>query len=292
MSAAKDDAPAGLVYGCLTHVPLWVDYPAWVLPIRLGTAQADDGGSNLRDLAPEWEPHHPILGGLAGTFALKNFIVAQQPSATQVGVCQYRKFVANARLGGTVAPSYKVMDLIADAALSTARLAAAMRPDGREFMVSRPFTLSNWRKRDDYLAQYSRVHHAQDLLRFTAEAVEQGVLDKAEVHDFLGADWIVPGGIDLGVYPAAFWLRSVTAIENITRVCVQRYPQHREGYDARAWAFCAERLGGYLLLAHWARGSHSRSTHVGRSTARWPARDIGQLHLITQGSASDYVIGA
>jgi len=157
----------GLVYGCLTHVPLTTDFPTFVEPILLGDAQKA-GALNLRDLAPEWEPYHPILGGLAGTFAMKNHVLRHHPGARQVGLCQYRKFVSNRRISRTVAPSYKSMDLVPRRGLSRDLLTEVMRPR-EDWLLARPFMISNWRKHSDYLEQYGRVHYPQDLLRFTAE---------------------------------------------------------------------------------------------------------------------------
>lgn len=284
--------PPGLAYGCLTHVALPVEFPAYVQPIRLGAAQVE-GALNLRDLAPEWEPHHPILGGLAGTFAMKNHVLAHHPQADRVGLCQYRKFVSKRRLSRTVAPSYRVMDLVAAQALSPSLLAEVMLPEA-EWLLARPFLLSNWRKHSDTLEQYSRVHHPQDLLRFVAEAVEQQLLDKAEVRSFLTEELMLPGGIELGVYPADFWIPTVSAIENVVRACVRRYRLGREGYDARAWAFCTERLGSYLVLRHL-RALRPARGHLFAWRQTIPnfgsSRLFGRLNLITHGH-DDYVIGA
>ena len=241
-------APPGLAYACLTHVPRTLDYPDFIKPVLLGAAQTE-GGLNLRDLAPEWEPHHPILGGLAGTFAWKNHVVQHCPDATHVGICQYRKFVSRRRLSRRSAKSYSSMDLVSPAELTRSRLDEAMRPTS-DWLLSRPFNLSSWCKSSDYLTQYSRAHHIEDLLRFTAEAVEHKLLDKAEAEAFLAEDTLLPGGIELGVFPAAFWIENVTAIEDVVRVCVRRFPISRQGYDGRAWAFCVERLGSYLVLRH------------------------------------------
>ena len=117
----------GLVYGCLTHVPLTTDFPTFVEPILLGDAQKP-GALNLRDLAPEWEPYHPILGGLAGTFAMKNHVLRHHPGARQVGLCQYRKLVSNRRISRTVAKSYKAMDLVSRRGLSRDLLTEVMLP--------------------------------------------------------------------------------------------------------------------------------------------------------------------
>lgn len=288
MSRPGDD---GLAYGCLTHVPLAVDFPAFVEVIRLGEAQAE-GALNLRDLAPEWEPYHPILGGLAGTFAMKNHVLRNHSGATRVGLCQYRKFVSNRRLSRAVAPSYKAMDVVSAQALSSTLLAEVMRPDA-DWLLARPFLLPNRRKHSDYLEQYSRVHHAQDLLRFTAEAVEQQLLDKAEAASFFAEEWMLPGGIELGVFPADFWIRTITSIESVVRACVQRFSVVREGYDSRAWAFCTERLGSYLVLRHL----RTLARTEGRLFGLWPIpnpwsrRFVGHLNLVTQG-AGDYAIGA
>ena len=281
-----------LAYACLTHIPLATEFPDFVEPIFLGDAQKE-GALNLRDLAPEWEPYHPILGGLAGTFAMKNHVLRSRPGATQVGLCQYRKFVSNRRISRTVAPSYKSMDLLSRRGLSRDLLDEVMRP-AADWLVARPLLLPNWRKHSDYLEQYGRVHQPQDLLRFAAEAVEQQLLERSEANRFLREELMLPGGIELGVFPADFWLRSVTAIENVVRACVKRYDVVRDGYDARAWAFCVERLGSYLVLRelrtlpgfelrgfglHWASPNH------------WSRRFAGRLNLLTD-DADDYVVGA
>ena len=125
--AVHEATPSRLAYGCLTHVPLTTDFPTFVEPILLGDAQKP-GALNLRDLAPEWEPYHPILGGLAGTFAMKNHVLRHHPGARQVGLCQYRKLVSNRRISRTVAKSYKAMDLVSRRCLSRDLLDEVMRP--------------------------------------------------------------------------------------------------------------------------------------------------------------------
>lgn len=291
-SIESDTPQTGLVYACITHGPQWINYPPWVSTIRLGEAQIA-GGLNLGELAPEWEPFHSVLGGTAGSFALKNLVV-RSPPTTHIGICQYRKFVSNRRMSRRIAPSYKVMDIVPSRDLAVERLGAALVPTRGDFLLARPFTLSNSRKLDDYLGQFVRVHHVEDLLRFSAEAIEQKVLDKAEIERFFREDVLIAGGVELGVYPASFWIESITAIESIVRACVRRYPIDRAGYGGRGWAFCSERLGSYLLLRHlqqteggarrpgqlgWARGGH------------WAKRFVGQLNLVTQDDASDYVVG-
>ena len=286
-SAPRD---SGLAYVCFTHVPLTVDYPAYVQPLFLGSAQ-HDGVLNLRDVAPEWEKWHPILGSLAGVFAWRKHVLQHRPHASQVGICQYRKFVSNRRLSRTTAPSYRVMDVAASSDLTTSLLDSAMRPRSG-WLLPRPLRLDSQRRGDDFIQQYGRVHHLPDFLRFTAEAVEHKLLDAAEVRPFFVEKALLPGGLELGVYPAPFWLETVGKLEEIVRSCVQRFPIDHVGYNARAWGFCAERLGSYVVMRRLRGPSTRGPSPIGRiwNSAGLPRRDVGHLNLISD-DLSDYRIG-
>jgi hypothetical protein len=277
----------GLVYACLTHVPLTLDFPPWVVPIYLGQAQ-HDGALNLRDLVPEWDPHHPQLGSTAGAFALARLVRERFPEATRVAICQYRKFVSKDRISGVRDPRYRVMDVVPRSMLEGPRLGAALWPGDAPFLVTAPrrFTRVPWHRRG-YLKEYARDHCVEDLLRFTGEAVDQGVLDRREVLAFFREDVIVAGGVELGVYPASFWLASTASIERVVRACVARHATVRDGYQARLWSFCSERLGSWLLLkrlrAEVASSPGSGIEWIGRR--RWAKRFCGQLNLVTESDA-------
>ena len=287
----------GLVYACLTHVPLWLEFPAFVTLVHLGQAQID-GRLNLRDLAPEWESHHPVLGGTAGAFALKNYLLRYRPDATRVGICQYRKFVSRERLSSVADVRYRSMDLVAKEGLPPQVFARALHPQDREFLISSPFSWGqHWKRarRMTYIEQYASAHHVEDLLRLTAAAVELGVLDKSEVRPFFDEDNFIPGGIELGVYPAQFWLRSISSIEAVIRECVRTHRAVRSGSQARSWAFCSERLGSFLLLKHFGalgdqRLRFRRFAHA--FPPQWVKRHAGQLNLITQGDQPEYIPGS
>jgi hypothetical protein len=278
---------AGLVYACITHVPLWLEPPPWVTTIHLGEAQGE-GRLNLRDLAPDWLPHHPVLGGTAGSFALRRYVLERRPDATRVGICQYRKFVSRRRISGVRDPRYRVMDVVARSALEGHGYAEALWPGDARFLVSKPrrFTRVFWHRRG-YLREYARDHCVEDLLRFAAEAVGQGVLAAREVERFFREDVIVPGGVELGVYPADFWLEATGQIERVVRACITKHATVRDAYQARLWSFCAERLGSWLLLKRF-RTEVSGKPEGGLSEwldrSRWRARFSGQLNLVTDDS--------
>ncbi|HEV7577172.1 MAG TPA: hypothetical protein VGO85_14115 [Caldimonas sp.] len=291
----KDAGDDGLVYACLTHVPLTLEFPSWIVPIHLGAAQ-HDGVLNLRDLAPAWDAHHPSLGSTAGAFALTSLVRARFPNAARVGICQYRKFISRQRISGVQDPRYRVMDVVPRNQLAGDRLAAALDPGDAMFLVSAPrrFTRVPWHRRG-YLKEYARDHCVEDLLRFTGEAVDQGVIERREVTAFFGEDVIVPGGVELGVYPAPFWLESTAKIEGVVRACVAKHATVRDAYQARLWSFCAERLGSWLLLKRFrvevAGGFGAGIESIDRR--RWSKRFAGQLNLVTDSEAhAGYSAGA
>ena len=260
----------------------------------MGQAQ-EKGKLNLRDLAPEWEPHHSIIGGIVGNFALKNYIALNFPNTTTVGICQYRKFVSHTRISKTEAPSYRTMDLVNMSVLQHDILARAMLPRNEEFLICHPFSFFSFRKkRKGYLKQYSKSHDAKDLLRFISIAVELGIIDKFEIEPFFQEEVLIPGGIELGVFPAEFWIQGITAMETVTRECIRNNSVTPDYFQARALSFCCERLGSYMLLKHFgALGSYRLKYRLFTSAfpPNWIKRFAGQLNLITQPGTDDYQIG-
>ena len=274
-------SPESLFYVCLTHVPLQVEYPGYVTPLYMGEAQGA-GKLNLRDLAPEWEPYHPVLGSTAGAFAMKNYLLTLPGDITHVGICQYRKFLSHKRIG-VPADNYQVMDVVSAAQLEDVDLEQLMLPQTSDYLVGKPgqFTLNG--ENHGYLYQYKDVHFVEDFLRFTAIAVELGVLSKQEVCPFFDEKIFFPGGIELGVMPAEFWIRHISAIESVVRACVERYATTRPGAQARIWAFCGERLGSYFLL----RQLRAQAL----AGADWLSTHTGQLNLLVEPGEQSYVPG-
>jgi hypothetical protein len=264
----------------VTHVVPPVRFPGFVKTIYLGQVQGP-GRLNLKDLASRWDRYHALVGGCAGTFALRNYLLSQAAEPLQIGLCQYRKFMTRYRIGKP-ATNYQVMDVISREAIEDDTLADAMLPQGRDYLIVRPGVFELNGTHHGYLYQYKDTHYVQDLLRFTAMATELGVLDKQEVIPFLDEKIFLAGGLELGVFPAAFWLATVGAIEAVAWACVQHYDTRRDGAQARLWAYCVERLGSYLLL----RQLRSRYGEVG-----WIDTCTGHLNLIVEEGVTEYVPG-
>lgn len=269
---------AELVYGCITHVELPIRFPDFVTPIYLGESQAP-GRMNLRELAPKWVPYHPIVGGMVGNFALRNYILEHHPKVKRIGVCMYRKFISRERISGVPAEDNWMMDVVSDKELERQSFDSMLDPGAGDLLVGKTCGFLSEGQSAGYLRHYASAHHVEDLLRFAAAAVELGVLHSREVELFFDERVFFMGGVELGVFPAEFWLKSIADIEAVAWACVQRYEVNREGYQSRAWAFCAERLGSYLLLRYL------RSICGGDNFEQY----MGQLNLITRGDQTLYV---
>lgn len=266
-----------IFYACFSHIPIHVDYPDFVTPIYLGEA-SNLGALNLPSLAPAWEKYHPILGGTAGSFALNNYLKTNKSTQKYVGICQYRKFVSHFKIGVT-ADNYQVMDVTTNHALNKSSLAEAMIAKTIKPLISQPGQFLHHGHKYNYLYQYKDVHHIEDILRFTAQLVENNVIDKEDAYLFLNEEIFIPGGLELGIYPIDFWMNTMTQLEKVVSACISLFPTNREGYQSRAWAFCMERIGSYLILKEL------------KKDPEWPSNYFGYLNLINDDGSNSYTPG-
>lgn len=270
-----------ILYACLTHINFTSKFPNFVKIINMGFAQKD-GQVNLKNLSPEWNEYHSYIGGTAGSFGLKNLLLNSRGSYTHIGICQYRKFLTTKKIG-IQATNYQVMDIINIDKIITDDISSIMLPNSSDYLVSKPGLFNSNNINFGYLYQYKDVHHIEDLLRFTAIAVEEGALDKNEVVNFFDEKIFFPGGIELGVMPIDFWLKHISLLEKIVKRCLAEHPYKREGSQARVWAFCCERLGSYFLLKEF------RSKEI--SKLDWIDKNTGFLNLITNNEDAGYTPG-
>lgn len=247
--AALAQGTSAIPFVCLTDAPLKMSYPAFIKPLYMGDAHKDsEGGLHIRDLAPEWEKWYPALGEIVGMIAYKNYIVKYFPSATKIGLCQPQKFVAKARFNQALDPKHLYQqEVIAPNALTVETLRDVMLPDNTDLLICEPVTLSTRQGKQSYLQHFGQAYCVEDLLRFAAVAVDFGVLDRSEQQDFLHEKWFYSGGCRVGVFPAEFWIQTVSAIENLIRKCMLQLPASSSVYQRSAWTLCAEHLMSYLL---------------------------------------------
>lgn len=278
MRAASGWQQPDLLYVCTSHVPLPVAMPPQVATFYLATAQAE-GPLNTETYAPEWLAHNRSVAGMIGLFAIRNYILAHHPDISRIGICSYRKFVSRHRITGVTAEDNWMMDVVTQTDRQVTSLETMMDPGDVPFLVGKPCGFVVEGKPAGYLQHYAYAHHAEDLLRVTATALELGVFSREDASAFLEEREFYIAGIELGVFPADFWLRAVGQIESVLRECVKQHPNHREGYQRRSWAFCAERLSSYMIA------KYLRTHYVD------PASCYGQLNLLSKENETLYTYG-
>jgi hypothetical protein len=269
-----------IFYACFSHIPITTNYPDFIHPIYLGGA-ANFGELNLNDLAPTWVPFHPILGSTAGTFALKNYLIKNRKEEEFVGICQYRKFLSFEKIG-SMADNYQAMDIVRSTDLDKNTLSKVMLQSELKMLVSKPGQFLLNEKQHNYLYQYKDCHHVEDFLRFTAELLDHNILDKNEIYNFLDEKIFLPGGLELGIYPLDFWLSHIIELEKVVISCINKFPIVREGYQARSWAFCMERIGSFLALAELKKMYGELD---------WVVKGCGNLNLINDNDSTNYAPG-
>jgi hypothetical protein len=195
-----------------------------------------------------------------------------------VGICQYRKFVSHYKIGVT-ADNYQVMDITTNHSLDKASLADAMIANKIKPLISQPGQFLQQDRKYNYLYQYKDVHHIEDILRFTAQLVENNVINKEDAYLFLNEEIFIPGGLELGIYPIDFWMSTMTQLEKVVSECISLFPTNREGYQSRAWAFCMERIGSYLILKELKKDPEG------------PFSYFGYLNLINDDGSNSYTPG-
>lgn len=190
------------------------------------------------------EQLHDKLSGTFGSLAIHRYLVSQGVTAGSVTIWQYRKFLSPASLG-RASPNYPGMRLI------TTAEAAGITPDlpnghQAEYVLSRALKISG------LAHQYMLSHNVIDLLRYSALAIETGVLEQKRTTAFLNEALIFPGGLEFGTYPAAWWMDAFERLSRPALAFAERYEPFMPDnpYQRRAIAFCQERLGSHLLLGH------------------------------------------
>lgn len=211
------------------------------------------------------ETLHDLLSGSLGALAIHRYLVSQQVSTGSVTIWQYRKFVT-ADPVGRPSPNYPGMNLVG---IEEARALSLSEPQQAPFVVAAPVKVGN------LLRQYSISHNVIDLLRYTTLSIEIGLILQTKAVDLFNESLLVPGGMELGTYPATWWMRLYEKLANLSLKFVESHKplDTAHPYQRRAVAFCQERFGSQILLDQL-RNSRAASPDA-------PGYSVGVMHTVT-----------
>jgi hypothetical protein len=155
-----------------------------------------------------------------------------------VRIFQYRRFVAQARIGRRSNLDYirwiKTDELVR-----------------REKDFSRFSTTELFNQIHEYpegmLRQYEAAHVLVDIINFSKFLLETGVLDSKRVASFLSAPAMIPA-CNMGTFRAATLRETLMTLRRAAEFIKTSYFTPRTGYQRRVVGFLLERLNGHLLL--------------------------------------------
>lgn len=234
---------------CISHQQPLLPRGLYDICVALGTFNLDDPW-HISRLDPYWHGRRPLAYGAAGSYALPKAL-ARLGSAlpSRITITSYRKCVSSHPLGKPSAAFSAVREVpLEESQTITADSLAPVA--GHEFLVTAPFELGS------VLTQYGQAHMLQDLLDYASLAIEYEILSNAQTTEFLSGSTFIPGGCELGSFPAEFLRKSLSLLAFLGMHFLDRYADRVAQYDpyqVRALGFLSERLGSYLLLRELTR---------------------------------------
>ena len=238
---------------CISHKPLMFKNNQNIHHILLGDELLGkkelfspcDFIYHISEIASDLDYLHNVLGGCAGTFAIARILNASPEKWDEheiISINQYRKFVHHESIGSP-SLNYPGMMMISSAEALELDVCEIQKSVTTPFLISQPLRVGNTYK------QYCQSHKGQDLLRYTAIAIDLQIIEQGEAFDFFTTDILLPGGIEFGFFPASIFVDIVGKLEQICLNFAQTCsPTDTGRYNRRALAFCNERMGSYLLL--------------------------------------------
>lgn len=259
---------------CVTHQRPLYPLPADATVIWVGDMPVDDDLRDrtivVRDKYPDLDFYRPYLLGSAGSFAIRREIAALGAQGDSkdglLTIVQQRKFITRNMIGRP-ASNYPGMQMMTAQEASSCGWSSGLAALDVPYLLSQPIML------DSYLAQYARDHRIEDLLRYTALAVELGILQAKEIPQFFGWKLHVPGGSEFGTYPLSAWMPLIEQLEKVALAFVEKHrPMDLSAYQRRGLAFCQERLGSFFI---WRKLSERYGNEI-------PRTNFGFMATITE----------
>jgi hypothetical protein len=188
--------------------------------------------------------YRPYLLGAAGAMAAARLLpdlISNKDCLRETIIIQssLRKFVSSKPIG-IESKRYPFMRVVESGYIAHTDI---FTPSLDGFLIPNPIELGSMSH------QYAVSHRLEDLLRYSAICCSTQVLTPNECLYFLSMPMLIPGGIELGSFPASVWLPIVQQLSIVNlEFCRSHVPASLDKYQRRAIAFCSERLGSYLLI--------------------------------------------
>lgn len=234
---------------CVAHKPITYPLPDDVPVIWLGGATPQTNGKHkifqIAEISEEFDAWHPFLAGSSGSFAIEKMLTEDWIDWTygdQISIVQYRKFILPQPLENMEPDQFNLYVPQPDV-VKRMDFHALQNEIELPYLLAKPVDIGN-----RYL-QYAYHHKIQDLLRYTALAIDMKIISDEESYEFLNSPVLIQGGVEFGVYPISVFMEFIKPIRELSMEFLKCHrPVSSDIQHRRAVAFCNERLGSYLLM--------------------------------------------
>ena len=229
---------------CVTHEEPLV--PQKFIDFAIGIGEyRPERGAHISKLDPFWDSMRPLAYGAAGNYVLPRAAALLDPAPDVIALFSHRKIVVRSPAGCS-AKSYPAFREISEILCNDMPVEEARARSGQDFLISSPIEFPQ-----GMIRQYAEAHIAADMYEYLTIGIQCGAISPAVVQIMARENLFIPGGCELGIYPAEWLIQTLARIEKVGREFVMRCAARIRTYDkyqVRAVGFLAERLGSHLLL--------------------------------------------
>jgi hypothetical protein len=175
------------------------------------------------------------------------------PEIKTIRLAQYRKIVSNVKIEKSVLHSGH--NVIQKKILNTHNIDTITKASNSNYMIAqcvvldRYVTFGSELLFNTILDSHHHHHHIEDLLRFTADAIACGEISELDANLFLHMNKGIYGGMGLGVFPAANFIKHMEKLEKILNFhYANKWKKRSDSYQYRNLGFCLEKMSSYLLF--------------------------------------------
>ncbi len=192
-----------------------------------------------------WHLARSVAYQAAGSYSVPYAVKQLGITPNIIGLTSYRKVISKLIIGD-IASNAPHMRQVTIEELASVPVELTRPVLGHEFLVPSPIYLEV-----GIVSQYVATHLAVDLFDYIGLAAELGILSTADVTAFSLQQHLIPGGCELGYYPASWLLPLLEKLEGLGRAFLIKHERRLRTYDnyqIRALSFLSERLGSFFLI--------------------------------------------
>jgi tetratricopeptide (TPR) repeat protein len=256
---------------CITHTTPLLPENWYDDCIALGEYQPDSA-SHVSRLDRFWHEARPIAYAAAGTYVLPIAIERFADTADLIEISYHRKKILLSPEGiqSPMYPAPAYRELTVDECREKSQLLSGIvPPNDSGFLVSHLRYFPN-----GIIGLYNLEFYFRDILDYTSLAIEMDILDNDSATNFLTSNFVIPGGVEFGIFPKPWLVPVLSDLERLGRQFLCLYGKRIKGYinhnaeggykgggsyQVRAVNFLSELLGSFLLLRHL---SETYSNHI------------------------------